>query len=91
MARLDTTKELDFLLHETGKDSAFLLAQAVQEGVHLLFKRQVTEAYPQQTITTMTMTPIWVNITKSPCFQSPRGRINRSNTRRCSAIQPSCC
>jgi len=45
MARLDTTKELDFLLHETGKDSAFLLAQAVQEGVHLLFKRQVTEAY----------------------------------------------
>lgn len=45
MAQLDTTKELDFLLHETGKDSASLLAQAVQEGIHVLFKRQVTEAY----------------------------------------------
>jgi hypothetical protein len=45
MAQLDTTKELDFLLHETGKDSSILLAQAVQEGVHILFKRQVTEAY----------------------------------------------
>lgn len=45
MAQLDTTKELEFLLHETGKDSAVLLAQAVQEGIHILFKRQVTEAY----------------------------------------------
>jgi len=45
MAQLDTTKELDFLLHETDKDSASLLAQAVQEGIHILFKRQVTEAY----------------------------------------------
>ena len=45
MAQLDTTKELDFLIHETGKDSAHLLAQAVQEGIHILFKRQVTEAY----------------------------------------------
>lgn len=45
MAQLDTTKELDFLLHETGKDSASLLALAVQEGIHILFKRQVTEAY----------------------------------------------
>lgn len=45
MAQLDTTKELEFLLHETGKDSAALLAQAVQEGIHILFKRQVTEAY----------------------------------------------
>jgi len=45
MAQLDTTKELDFLLHETGKDSASVLAQAVQEGVHILFKRQVAEAY----------------------------------------------
>lgn len=45
MAQLDTTKELEFLLHETGKDSAVILAQAVQEGIHILFKRQVTEAY----------------------------------------------
>ncbi len=45
MAQLDTTKELDFLLHETGKDSSLLLAQAVQEGIHILFKRQVAEAY----------------------------------------------
>jgi len=45
MAQLDTSKELDFLLNETGKDSAELLAQAVQEGIHLLFKRQVSEAY----------------------------------------------
>ncbi|MFZ4860282.1 MAG: hypothetical protein ACOYL3_28315 [Desulfuromonadaceae bacterium] len=45
MAQLDTTKELDFLLHETGKDSATVLAQAVQEGIHILFKRQVAEAY----------------------------------------------
>jgi hypothetical protein len=45
MAQLDTTKELDFLLHESGKDSATVLAQAVQEGIHLLFKRQVAEAY----------------------------------------------
>ena len=45
MAQLDTTKELDFLMHETGKDSSSLLAQAVEEGIHILFKRQVTEAY----------------------------------------------
>jgi len=45
MARLDTTKELDFLIHETGKDSANLLASAVQEGIHILFKRHVAEAY----------------------------------------------
>jgi hypothetical protein len=45
MAQLDTTKELDFLIHETGKDSSILLAQAVQEGIHILFKRQVIEAY----------------------------------------------
>lgn len=45
MARLDTTKELDFLIHETGKDSSSLIAQAVEEGIHILFKRQVTEAY----------------------------------------------
>ena len=29
----------------SGKDSSILLAQAVQEGIHILFKRQVTEAY----------------------------------------------
>jgi len=45
MAQLDTMKELDFLIHETGKDSNNLLAQAVQEGIHLLYKRQVAEAY----------------------------------------------
>jgi hypothetical protein len=50
MAQLDTTKELDFLLHETGKDSAVLIAQAVQEGIHLLFKRQVSEAYVNKRI-----------------------------------------
>lgn len=43
MAQLNTTKELDFLIHETGKDSSVLLAQAVQEGIQILFKRQ--EAY----------------------------------------------
>ncbi|MDD2367646.1 MAG: hypothetical protein PHN84_15970 [Desulfuromonadaceae bacterium] len=42
---LNTPKELDFLIHETGKDSSVLLAQAVQEGIHILFKRQVAEAY----------------------------------------------
>jgi len=50
MAQLDTTKELDYLLHETGKDSAAVLAQAVQEGIHILFKRQVTEAYVNKRI-----------------------------------------
>jgi len=40
MAQLDTIKELDFLIQETGKDSNNLLAQAVQEGIHLLYKRQ---------------------------------------------------
>ena len=39
MAKLDTTKELDFLIHETGQDSSHLLAQAMQEGIHILFKR----------------------------------------------------
>jgi hypothetical protein len=29
MAQFDTMKELDFLIHETGKDSNNLLAQAV--------------------------------------------------------------
>jgi hypothetical protein len=48
MAQLNTTKELDFLIHETGKDSSILLAQAVQEGIHILFKRQVAEAYINQ-------------------------------------------
>ena len=45
MAQLDTAKELDFLIHESGQDSAQLLAQAMREGIHILFKRQVTEAY----------------------------------------------
>jgi hypothetical protein len=42
---LNTTRELDFLIHETGKDSSTLLAQAVQEGIHLIFRRHVAEAY----------------------------------------------
>ena len=50
MAQLDTMKELDFLIHETGKDSNNLLAQAVQEGIHLLYKRQVAEAYMNKRI-----------------------------------------
>ncbi len=50
MAELDTIKELDFLLHETGKGSTVLLAQAVQEGIHILFKRHVTEAYMNKRI-----------------------------------------
>ena len=45
MAQLDTSKELDFLIHESGQDSAQLLAQAMREGIHILFKRHVTEAY----------------------------------------------
>ena len=45
MARPDMTKELDFLIHEAGQDSSRLLAQAMQEGIHILFKRHVTEAY----------------------------------------------
>jgi hypothetical protein len=45
MTPRNTTKELDFLIHETGKDSSMLLAQAVQEGIHILFKRHVMEAY----------------------------------------------
>ncbi|MGE0920170.1 hypothetical protein [Trichlorobacter lovleyi] len=45
MPQIDTMKELDFLIQETGKDSGNILAMAVQEGVHLLFKRQVAEAY----------------------------------------------
>jgi hypothetical protein len=50
MAQFDTTKELAFLLHETGKDSALLLAQALQEGIHVLFKRHVTEYYINERI-----------------------------------------
>lgn len=45
MPQIDTMKELDFLIQETGKDSGNILATAVQEGIHLLFKRQVAEAY----------------------------------------------
>jgi hypothetical protein len=45
MAQPDTTKELDFLIHEAGQDSSRLLAQAMQEGIHILFKRHVTEAH----------------------------------------------
>ena len=45
MPQLDTSKELDFLIHESGQDSAQLLAQAMRGGIHILFKRHVTEAY----------------------------------------------
>ncbi len=38
-------KELEFLLRETGKEPSSLLAEAVQEGIHLLYKKHVGEAY----------------------------------------------
>ncbi len=50
MAQPDTTKELDFLIHEACQDSSQLLAQAMQEGIHILFKRHVTEAYIEKRI-----------------------------------------
>ena len=33
-----------------GQDSSHLLAQAMQEGIHILLKRQVTEAYIENCI-----------------------------------------
>jgi hypothetical protein len=38
-------KELEFLLRESGKEPSSLLAEAVQEGIHLLYKKQVSEVY----------------------------------------------
>jgi hypothetical protein len=38
-------QELGYLLQETGRDQASLLAEAVQEGIHTLFCRYVRDAY----------------------------------------------
>ena len=38
-------KELEYLLKKTGKETASLLAEAMEEGIHLLYKRYVSEAY----------------------------------------------
>lgn len=41
----DVRKELEYLLKEAGKEATTLLAEAMEEGVHLLYKRYVSEAY----------------------------------------------
>jgi len=38
-------KELEYLLQEAGKESTILLAEAMEEGIHLLYKRYVSDAY----------------------------------------------
>jgi hypothetical protein len=38
-------EELAYLLRETGRDEASLLAEAGQEGVHILFCKYVQDAY----------------------------------------------
>lgn len=38
-------KELEYLLKESGRETSLLLAEAVKEGIHLLYKRYVAEAY----------------------------------------------
>jgi hypothetical protein len=38
-------QELAYLLQETGRDEASLLAEALQEGVHVLFRKYVRDAY----------------------------------------------
>lgn len=38
-------QELEYLLRETGRDEASLLAEVVQEGIHTLFRRCVRDAY----------------------------------------------
>jgi len=42
---LNTNQELEYLLKEADKEAAALLAEAMEEGVHLLYKRYVSEAY----------------------------------------------
>lgn len=43
--RVQVEKELEYLVKETGRETTVLLAEAVKEGIHLLFKRYVMEAY----------------------------------------------
>jgi len=38
-------QELAYLVQETGKDEALLLAEALQEGIHTLFRKHASEAY----------------------------------------------
>ena len=38
-------KELEYLIRESGKELTTLLAEAMQEGVHLLYQRYISEAY----------------------------------------------
>lgn len=38
-------KELEYLFKESGKEPTSLLAEAVEEGIHLLYKRYISEAY----------------------------------------------
>jgi hypothetical protein len=45
MAQLDVTKEFIFVMHESATVSPTVREEAVQEGVRVLFLRQVTDAY----------------------------------------------
>lgn len=38
-------KELEYLICKTGKDTTLILAEAVKEGVHVLYKKNVIETY----------------------------------------------
>ncbi|ODS34753.1 MAG: hypothetical protein SCARUB_00013 [Candidatus Scalindua rubra] len=38
-------KELEYLVNKTGKETTLLLAEAVKEGIHALYKKYITEAY----------------------------------------------
>lgn len=43
-------KELEYLLKESGRETSSLLADAVKEGIHLIYKRYVAEAYMDKKI-----------------------------------------
>jgi hypothetical protein len=43
-------KELEYLFRETSKESTSLLAEAIKEGIHLLYKRHISEAYTMNKI-----------------------------------------
>ncbi len=45
MKAVHVEKELEYLLKEANKETASLLAEAMEEGIHLLYKRYVSEAY----------------------------------------------
>lgn len=38
-------KELEYLVKKTGKESSLILAEAVEEGVHILYKRNIIDAF----------------------------------------------